>query len=124
MVINCTFYPIYLWPKAYAHNADVSDAKAAEEVVNEIKAFQKGGRAIAVQADVSTTVGGQHLLDECVKAFGKLDILVLNAGIMGSKPLADTDEDFFDKHIQTNVKGPLFLTKAATSILPSRASHS
>ncbi len=98
---------------------DVNGAKPAQELVAEIKSNGKGD-AVAVQADASTIAGGKHLLDETIKAFGKLDILVLNAGIMGSKPLADIDEKFFDNHINANVKGPLFLAKAASQVLPSR----
>jgi len=40
---------------------------------------------------------------------------------MGSKPLADVDEAFFDAHINCNVKGPLFLAKAASAVLPAHA---
>ncbi|KAJ7225117.1 hypothetical protein B0H12DRAFT_277814 [Mycena haematopus] len=95
----------------------VNDAKAADEIVASIKA--SGGSAVAVKADASTIAGGQHLIDEAVKAFGGIDILVLNAGIMGSKALVDVDEAFYDAHFATNVKGPLFLAKAAALLLPA-----
>ncbi|KAJ7872492.1 hypothetical protein B0H14DRAFT_2721855 [Mycena olivaceomarginata] len=95
----------------------VNDTQAADGVVSSIKAA--GGSAVAVKADASTIAGGQHLLDEAVKAFGGIDIIVLNAGIMGSKLLADVDEAFFDAHFSTNVKGPLFLAKAAAPLLPA-----
>jgi 3-oxoacyl-[acyl-carrier protein] reductase len=97
------------------------NVKAANEVVCAIEA--SGGSAIAVKADVSTVAGGQHLIDEAVKAFGRIDILVLNAGIMGSRLLADVDEAFYDEHFAANVKGPLFLAKAAAPLLPTRASN-
>ncbi|KAJ7912900.1 hypothetical protein B0H13DRAFT_50649 [Mycena leptocephala] len=93
------------------------NVKAANEVVSAIEA--SGGSAIAVKADVSTVAGGQHLIDEAVKAFGRIDILVLNAGIMGSRLLADVDEAFYDEHFAVNVKGPLFLAKAAAPLLPT-----
>jgi len=96
----------------------VSNHYAADEVVNSINSKGKG-KAVGVRADVSTVGGANILLEEAVKAFGKLDILVLNAGIMGSKVLADVNEEFFDSHIRINVKGPLFLTKAATPLLPA-----
>ncbi|KAJ7819297.1 hypothetical protein B0H13DRAFT_2378471 [Mycena leptocephala] len=83
------------------------NVKAANEVVSAIEA--SGGSAIAVKADVSTAV----------KAFGRIDILVLNAGIMGSRLLADVDEAFYDEHFAINVKGPLFLAKAAAPLLPT-----
>ncbi|KAJ7468075.1 hypothetical protein FB451DRAFT_388148 [Mycena latifolia] len=96
----------------------VNDAKAAEEVVSAITATNSGS-AVAVKADASTLAGGQHLIDATVKAFGGIDILVLNAGIMGAKVLADIDEEFYDKHFATNVKGPLFLAKAVAPLLPA-----
>ena len=99
----------------------VYNSQAASEVVNTINSRGKG-RAASVQADASSSIGANHLLEETVKIFGRLDILVLNAGIMGSKVLADVDERFFDEHITRNVKGPLFLTKAAVPLLPAGAS--
>ncbi|KAH9480848.1 Short chain dehydrogenase AgnL6 [Psilocybe cubensis] len=96
----------------------VKDAAAADEVVQAIRSQGKGG-AIAVKADTSTLEGGQFLLDEAVKTFGKVDILVLNAGVMGSKTLSEIDEAFFDSHFDINVKAPLFMAKAAASILPT-----
>lgn len=91
---------------------------AADEVVNSINS--KGpGSAIAVQANAGTIQGGKTLIDEAIKHFNRLDILVLNAGIMGSKTIADIDETFFDSHINTNVKAPLFTVKAALQHLPS-----
>lgn len=76
-----------------------------------------GGRAYIVRADVSTIDGGRFLLQECVRLVGPPDILVLNAGLMGHKPLADTDEKEFDAHINTNIKGPLFMVQAAAKIM-------
>ncbi|KAJ8517117.1 hypothetical protein ONZ45_g5644 [Pleurotus djamor] len=96
-----------------------NSSTAADAVVAEIKSYNAGGDAVAVQADASTVEGGKTLINAAVQTFGKLDILVLNAGIMGSKTLKDTDEEFFDVHIQTNVKGPLFTAKAAAAIIPS-----
>lgn len=97
----------------------VNDAAAADEVVQAIRSHGKGG-AIAIRADTSTLEGGKLLLDEAVKTFGKIDILVLNAGIMGSKTLGEVDEAFFDSHFNINVKAPLFIAKAAAPLLPSR----
>ncbi|KAF8067750.1 NAD-P-binding protein [Lyophyllum atratum] len=96
----------------------VNSAKPAEDLVKEILAKGKGG-AVAVKANVSTIAGGKELLDGTIKAYGKVDILVCNAGIMGSKPLADVDEQFFDDHMNSNVKGPLFLAQAVAPLLPA-----
>lgn len=95
-----------------------SDASSARAVVAEIEAAGIG-RAVAIQADVSTVAGATKLLELTIQEFGKIDILVLNAGIMGSRVLADIDEDFFDAHMNMNVKAPLFLVKAAVPLLPS-----
>ncbi|PPR00549.1 hypothetical protein CVT26_009881 [Gymnopilus dilepis] len=96
----------------------VNDADAADEVVQTIRAQGKGG-AIAVKADTSTLEGGQLLLDEAMKTFGHIDILVLHSGLMGSKTLSEVDETFFDSHFDTNVKAPLFMAKAVAPLLPS-----
>lgn len=93
-----------------------SDSKAANEVVDSINT-KRAGAAVAIKADVSSPAESQSLLDATVKAFGKVDIIVLNAGIMGSKVLADIDEDFFDSHFKINVKGPIFLVKSAAPLL-------
>ncbi|PSR70954.1 hypothetical protein PHLCEN_2v13176 [Hermanssonia centrifuga] len=76
-----------------------------------------GGRAFIVKADVSTISGGDYLLQECVRHLGAPDILVLNAGYMGHRPLAETDEADFDLNFDTNVKGPLFMVQAAAEIM-------
>jgi NAD(P)-dependent dehydrogenase (short-subunit alcohol dehydrogenase family) len=96
----------------------ISNSEAASKLVHSINA-KRAGAATAIQADVSTIAGGQSLLHDTVQAFGKIDIVILNAAIMGSKPLAEIDEQFFDDHMNANVKGQLFLVKAAAPLLTS-----
>lgn len=74
-------------------------------------------RAIAVRADVSTIAGGQALVAACMRAYGRLDILILNAGINSSCTLAETEEDEFDAQFAVHVKGPLFLAKACAEVM-------
>ncbi|KAJ3981446.1 hypothetical protein F5890DRAFT_539038 [Lentinula detonsa] len=74
-------------------------------------------QAIVIKADSSTISGGQYLLQETLRLFGRLDILVLSAGLMGSKALSEIDESFFDAHFNFNVKAPLFLVKAAADVM-------
>jgi len=94
-----------------------SSPDAAEQLVSTVN--KKGaGRAWACKADVSTIAGAISLLNAGIKEFGRIDILVLNAGIMGSKTIADVDEEFYDAHFNINVKVPLFLVKAAAPLLP------
>ena len=89
-----------------------SNETAAKEVADEINKIRSGA-AVIVKADVSTVESCKYLLDETLKAFGRIDILVLNAGIMGMKTLREIDEKFFDDHFLINVKGPFFLVQAA-----------
>ena len=89
-----------------------SNETAAKEVADEINGIRSGA-AVIVKADVSTVESCKYLLNETLKAFGKIDILVLNAGIMGLRGLREVDEKFFDDHFVINVKGPFFLVQAA-----------
>ncbi|KAK6977570.1 hypothetical protein R3P38DRAFT_3334743 [Favolaschia claudopus] len=103
--------------KVIVNYANVDNAPAAGEVVSVITSA--GGTAVAVKADVSTVAGGKHLVDEAVKAFGGIDVLVLYNAVMRMNVLKDVEEEFFDAHFAENVKGPLFLAKAAAPLLPS-----
>jgi NAD(P)-dependent dehydrogenase (short-subunit alcohol dehydrogenase family) len=76
---------------------------ASEKVVAEIKAA--GGRAVANGDDVSTIAGGENILKTALDAFGKIDILVCNAGILRDKTFANTSEEDWDKVIKVHLKG-------------------
>ncbi|RUU27290.1 SDR family oxidoreductase [Mesorhizobium sp. M6A.T.Ce.TU.016.01.1.1] len=78
-------------------------AEAAESVVREIEAA--GGTAIAVQADVGDPKGVARLFDAAEQAFGGLDVLVNNAGIMKLAPLVEMDDADFDRQIAVNLGG-------------------
>jgi len=88
-----------------------SSAQGAETVVNKIKTA--GGKAKALQGDVSKPAEAKRLIDATVKEFGKLDILVNNAGVYEFSPLGDVTEKQFDRLFGVNVKGLLFTTQAA-----------
>jgi len=81
--------------------------EAALAVRDEIEAA--GGRAVAVGADVSRAGDVKELFARTVEAFGGVDVLVNNAGIMEIMPVAGTDEALFDRIFAVNVKG-IFLT--------------
>src|SRR5262249_31186927 len=83
----------------------------AERVVNEIK--QNGGKAIAVQGDVSRDDEVKRLFEETKKAFGALDVLVNNAGVYEFSPLKSITEDEFHRHFNTNVLGMILATREA-----------
>lgn len=89
-----------------------SNEAAAKGVADEINS-NRVGAAVTVKADVSTVESCKYLLDETLKAFGKIDILVLNAGVMILNSLHQVDEKQFDDGFLINVKGPFFLVQAA-----------
>src|ERR1700720_2050147 len=88
-----------------------SSRDGADRVVAEITG--KGGKAVAVKADVSKASDVRQLFDETKKAFGSLDVLVNNAGIYRFAPLEDLTEDEFHREFNTNVLGLLLATKEA-----------
>jgi 3-oxoacyl-[acyl-carrier protein] reductase len=88
-----------------------SSKEGADRVVAEITS--KGGRAIAVQANVAKQAEIERLFAEAKKAFGRLDILVNNAGIYEFSPLEDVTEEHFHKQFDLNVLGVLLASKEA-----------
>jgi 3-oxoacyl-[acyl-carrier protein] reductase len=92
-----------------------SSKEGADRVVKEITA--KGGKAIAVQADVSKQADVTRLFAETKKAYGKLNILVNNAGIYQFAPLESVTEKLFHDHFNLNVLGLLLATKEAAKLI-------
>ncbi|KAI0074138.1 NAD-P-binding protein [Panus rudis PR-1116 ss-1] len=89
-----------------------SSTAVAESLAQSINGEGKG-KAVAVKADVSKISEAKRLLDEGLKAFGKLDLLFLNAGYMKNDVLANVTEQDYDAHFDVNVKVPLFFAQAA-----------
>ena len=94
-----------------------NNAQPAEELVSELK--EQGFKAQAFRADMSKPEESQALLEDVVKAFGKVDILVSNAGIEHFGKLEEITKEDFDRVFSTNVAGQLFVTQAAARYLPS-----
>jgi 3-oxoacyl-[acyl-carrier protein] reductase len=92
-----------------------SSKEGADRVVKEITG--KGGKAIAVQADVSKPADVTRLFAETKKAYGKLNILVNNAGIYQFAPLEGVTEKLFHDHFNLNVLGLLLATKEAVKLI-------
>jgi len=85
----------------------------AERVVASIK--QKGGKAVAVQGDVSKEADVKRLFAETTKAFGAVDVLVNNAGVYAFQPIEDVTEAEYHRQFGINVLGPLLATKEAVA---------
>ncbi len=88
-----------------------SSKEGGDKVVAEIK--RDGGKAIAVQGDVSKAADVRRLFAETTTAFGKLDILVNNAGVYAFQPLEEVSEGEFSRQFGTNVLGPILTTQEA-----------
>ncbi len=90
-------------------------SEKAQQVVTGIQA--KGGKAVSVQSDMSMIAEVHRLVVDTVKQFGRLDILINNAGKFMPKPLMETTEEDFDQIIALNAKGPYFAMKEAANVL-------
>ena len=90
-------------------------ADKAKAVVAGIEAI--GGKAVAIQADMSKVPDVRRLVGETVQRFGRLDILVNNAGMALLKPLVETTEHEFDEVFALNAKGSYFAMQEAAKVI-------
>ena len=90
-------------------------ADKAKAVVAGIES--KGGKAVAIHADLSKIADARRLVRETVQRFGRLDILVNNAGISLAKSLVETTEQEFDQIFALNAKGPYFAMQEAATVI-------
>lgn len=85
--------------------------EAASEVVAKIQ--DRGGEAVAVQADLGEVSEVRALFEEAVSRFGQLDVLVNNAGIIFPEPIAEATEENYEKTFAVNVRGVFFAMQEA-----------
>jgi len=83
----------------------------ADSVVKEIKAL--GGEAVANYDGVHIREGGENMVRQAIQAFGKVDILINNAGILRDKSFTKMEEDLWDPVLQVHLKGAYNVTKPA-----------
>lgn len=93
----------------------------AEEAMDSIAA--KGGRAIAIQADISEPADVRRLFDEAEQALGCLDIVVANAGVFLEKPLTESTEEDYDYVFNINTRGVFFTLQEAARRVRDESHH-
>ena len=96
---------------SYSLSAKTELESAASEI------SERGGNCIAIEVDVSDRASCQNLVDKSVEAFGGLDIVVNNAGIIQTGPIADFAESDWDRIFAVNVKGIFLMSQAAIPCL-------
>lgn len=87
------------------------DSAGANVVVDRIK--ERGGKAFAVRANVSDANQAKFLVEQTIGEFGKLNVLVNNAGVLEFRMFADITEEYIDQYFDVGVKGLLLVTQAA-----------
>lgn len=88
-----------------------ADRSPADDVVGRIEAA--GGRAVASYASVTTPEGVESIVTQAVDVFGRVDVVVSNAGILRGRSVARLDADDLDAHLDVHVKGAVYLAHAA-----------
>ena len=95
-----------------------SNAEAALKLVQDLK--EKGRESVAVQADVSIVSQAHQLVEETLKQFGRLDILVCSAGVWEGSPVDAMSEQTWDRTIDINLKGTWAVCQAAIRVMKSQ----
>jgi 3-oxoacyl-[acyl-carrier protein] reductase len=90
--------------------------EGADRIVADI--VHRGGKAVAIQADVSKAADVKRLFEETRRAFGSLDVLVNNAGIFQFDPIEAVTEEKFHRHFNINVLGTFLATQEALKYFP------
>jgi 3-oxoacyl-[acyl-carrier protein] reductase len=83
---------------------------------------EKGVQAIAVCADVSEFAGAQEIAKQTIERFGRIDLLVCNAGVWDGAPIEDMSEEVWNRVINTNLKSAWAMTKACVPAMKKRDS--
>jgi NAD(P)-dependent dehydrogenase (short-subunit alcohol dehydrogenase family) len=92
-----------------------SSTQAAEDLVGEITAM--GGKAVALQADVTRRDAIERMLEQTTAAFGRVDVLVNNAGSYPMANLVEMSEDDWDQVLRTNLRSAFLCTQAVARVM-------
>ncbi|XP_060062504.1 3-oxoacyl-[acyl-carrier-protein] reductase FabG-like [Ylistrum balloti] len=94
-------------------NLEGAEAVAAECVTN----GHKKSQVLAVKCDITKDADRVNLVGECVRTFGRIDILINNAGVYRKKSMLEADDNMYDFLMDVNLKAQIFLTKVAVPYL-------
>lgn len=92
-----------------------SSAERAESLAEEIEA--QGGQAIAQRADVTSSDDVARLFDATMEQFGRVDVLINNAGVLTTTPLAEVSDELYNQHFDTNTRGTFNTLREASARL-------
>ncbi len=93
------------------------NGRTPQSVSTAIGKLDGGDRLLAAPGDIGTVHGCETAVDTAVAAFGGLDVLVNSAGIGSGRPIEDSDEAMWDRHVDVNLKGTFFCCRAALPAL-------
>ncbi len=107
-----------------SHGASVvinhrNSAAQADEIADQIR--RAGGKALVVQSDIASEAGASRLVHAAISEFGRLDVLVNNAGYYKYGPIEEADEESYHRHFDVNVLGVLLLIRASVAHLEKSA---
>ncbi|MGO9382350.1 MAG: SDR family NAD(P)-dependent oxidoreductase [Mycobacterium sp.] len=97
---------------------DGSDIEAAQAAAAEIR--QRGGRAVADTHSVTSPEGGEAIIEAALRTWGRVDIVINNAGIVGDAPFEDMTADRFEPLIDVHLKGAFHVTRPAWTVMRER----
>jgi NAD(P)-dependent dehydrogenase (short-subunit alcohol dehydrogenase family) len=98
-----------------SRHGEGGDAGPAQDVVDEIRAA--GGKAVANTDSVATPAGGQAIIDAAVSAFGRVDILIHNAGVNRAVPIKDMSWEDFSLVLDVHLNGAFHCVRAALPLM-------
>jgi NAD(P)-dependent dehydrogenase (short-subunit alcohol dehydrogenase family) len=96
-------------------------ADSLDPIADEVEGV--GAEVLAIPADISRSTHVEKLVEAAVERFGRIDVLINNAGLLGPRvPIAEYPEDEWRKVLEANLTGPFLLTKAAMPHIPEGGS--